>query len=51
MPRGQMTRYEVLSKVYKLKNELDGENCSSIHKQIANKYLDELLLYLNSFSY
>lgn len=51
MPRGQMTRYEILSKLYKLKNNLEDEEAPSEYKYLADRYLNKVLDYVEQFRY
>ena len=51
MPHGQMTRYEILSKVYKLKDELKNRECKAENKYLAAEYLNKVLDYINEFTY
>ena len=49
MPRGQLTRNEILSKVYKLKDELKDQKGLAENKYLANEYLNKVLDYINEF--
>lgn len=49
MPRGQLTRNEILSKVYKLKDELKDQNGLTENKYLADEYLNKVLDYINEF--
>ena len=51
MPRGNLTRYEMLSKVYELKDELKDRKELSGRKGLADEYLNKVLDYLNTFRY
>jgi len=51
MPRGQMTRYEILSKLYKLKDNLEDEKSPSEYKYLADRYLNKVLDYVEQFRY
>ena len=51
MPRGQMTRYEILSKLYKLKDTLGEEDAPSEYKYLADRYLNKVLDYVEQFRY
>ena len=51
MPRGQMTRHEVLSKVYTLKRELKENGDVKEVKTLADDYLNKVLDNLNTFRY
>ena len=51
MPRGQMTRYEILSRVYKLKDELKDRKDVTENKYLADEYLNKVLDFINEFTY
>ena len=51
MPRGKIMKYELVSKLYRLKEEIHGRDMSKDKKDAANEYLDKLLLYINTFRY
>ena len=51
MPHGNLTRYEILSRVYKLKNELKDRPAMSEQKYLADEYLNKVLDYINEFTY
>jgi len=51
MPRGQLTRYEILSKVYKLKDELKNKKALSEQKYLADEYLNKVLDFIGEFNY
>jgi|TARA_Y100000015_G_scaffold37625_1_gene39711 hypothetical protein len=51
MPRGQMTRYEILSRVYKLKDELKDREDVAENKYLADEYLNKVLDFVNEFTY
>ena len=51
MPHGQMTRYEILSKVYRLKDELKEREGKTENKYLADEYLNKVLDYINEFTY
>jgi len=51
MPHGQLTRYEILSKIYKLKDELKYRQCEVETKYLADEYLNKVLDYINEFTY
>jgi len=51
MPRGQMTRHEIVSKVYTLKQNLRERSDVGEVKYLADEYLDKVLDYLNTFRY
>ena len=49
MPRGQMTRYEILSRVYKLKDELKDRQEETENKYLADEYLNKVLDFIKKF--
>tara|TARA_B100001287_G_scaffold214347_1_gene183249 strand:+ start:8986 stop:9159 length:174 start_codon:yes stop_codon:yes gene_type:complete len=51
MPRGPITRYEIQSKLFKLKDELKVENAPSEYKYLADQYLNKVLDYVETFRY
>ena len=51
MPRGKIMKYEVLSRIYRLKEELNGRELPRKDKKVADEYLNKLLEYVSSFSY
>ena len=51
MPHGNLTRYEILTKVYKLKNELNEKPVMCEQKALANEYLNKVLDYIGEFTY
>ena len=51
MPRGNLTRYEMLSKVYKLKDELKDRQELSSKKVLADEYLNKVLDFIGEFTY
>ena len=51
MPRGQITRYEIQSKLYQIKDQLRKENCPSEYKYLADTYLNKILDYVETFRY
>lgn len=51
MPRGQMTRYEILARVYKLKDELKDRDGVTEDKYLADEYLNKVLDFINEFTY
>jgi hypothetical protein len=51
MPRGKIMKYEVLSRIYRLKEELyTRDELSRKDKKVADEYLNKLLEYVSSFS-
>ena len=48
MPRGMITRYEIQSRLFKIKDELKEENAPSEQKYLADQYLNKVLDCLNS---
>jgi len=51
MPHGNLTRYEMLSKVYKLKDELKDRKELSEKKGLADEYLNKVLDFIGEFNY
>ncbi len=52
MPRGKIMKYEVLSRIYRLKEELyTRDELSWNDRKVADEYLSKLLEYVSSFSY
>ena len=51
MPRGHITRYEIQSKLYQVKDLLRKENCPSEYKYLADTYLNKILDYVEQFRY
>ena len=51
MPRGQMTRYEILARVYSLKDELKDRQEETESKYLADEYLNKVLDLINEFTY
>jgi len=51
MPHGELKRYEIISKVYKLKNELKDRHEASSKKVLADEYLNKVLDYIGEFTY
>ena len=49
MPRGQITRNEILSRVYRLKDELNNREVKKENKYLADEYLNKVLDYINEF--
>lgn len=55
MPRSQLTKVDILSKVLKLKDELHKEQQFNVHKKdtydIAHRYLNEVLNFIEEYRY
>lgn len=51
MPHSELKRYEILSKVYKLKDELYTRQELSSKKVLADEYLNKVLDYIGEFTY
>ena len=51
MPRGKIMKYEILSRIYRLKEELYTRDISKKDKRVADEYLNKLLEYVSSFSH
>lgn len=49
MPRGNLSKVDMMSKLNRLKEELNREPV--YEKDLANKYLNKVLDYVNEFSY
>jgi hypothetical protein len=50
MPRNALTKQEMQLKVLKLKNDLYNEKCDYQAKQVAEKYLNEVLFIIEQYS-
>jgi len=50
MPRGRLTKVDMLSKVYKIYNELDHEHHLHENKALAQKYLHKVLDVIEEYS-
>lgn len=50
MPRNALTKQEMQIKVLKLKNDLYNEQCDYHSKQVANRYLDEVLFIIEQYA-
>ena len=50
MPRNQLTREELKVRVLKLKNQVQYEHRYPGEKELANKYLDEVLFIIDQYS-
>jgi hypothetical protein len=51
MSQGELKRYEILSKIYKLKEEVRTSNMPTERMAGADEYLNKVLDYLGEFSY
>ena len=51
MPRGQITRYEIQSRLFRIKDELKEDNSPSDQKYLADQYLNKVLDYVEQFRY
>ena len=51
MPRGPITKYEIESHLYKLKDELNERTSLGESKYLANEYLNKVLDKLQEFRY
>jgi len=52
MPRGKIMKYEILSRIYRLKEELyTRDEIPRKDKKVADEYLNKMLEYVSSFSY
>ena len=43
MAKNTLTKYELKSKIFRLINELPSDSCSDEAKNVAKKYLDEVV--------
>jgi hypothetical protein len=43
MAKNTLTKYELKSKIFKLINEIQSDSCGDEAKNVAKKYLDEIL--------
>jgi len=50
MPRNALTKQEMQIRVLKLKNDLYNENCDYQSKQVAEKYLNEVLFIIEQYA-
>tara|TARA_E500000318_G_scaffold16951_2_gene17205 strand:- start:317 stop:472 length:156 start_codon:yes stop_codon:yes gene_type:complete len=50
MPRGRLTKVDMLSRVYKIFNELDHENNLHENKILVQKYLHKVLNAIEEYS-
>jgi hypothetical protein len=50
MPRNALTKQEMQIRVLKLKNELYNEQCDYQSKQLAEKYLNEVLFIIEQYA-
>ena len=51
MPRGMITRYEIQSRLFKIKDELKEESAPLEQKYLADQYLNKVLDYVEQFRY
>lgn len=54
MPRGKLSKNDILARVYKLKNNLRNEDPAFYHndpKALADKYLNAVLDCINEFNH
>ena len=51
MPRGPVTKYEIESHLYRLKNELESRPSLGESKYLADEYLNRVLEKLQEFHY
>jgi hypothetical protein len=51
MPRGPVTKCEIESHMYKLKNELNSRHELSVSRDLADEYLNRVLDKLQEFRY
>jgi ribosomal protein L29 len=50
MPRNTLTKEEIKVKVLNLKNSLYNEKCSQDTKEVAEKYLNDILFIIEQYS-
>jgi hypothetical protein len=50
MPRNALTKQEMQIRVLKLKNDLYNEQCDYHSKQLAEKYLNEVLFIIEQYA-
>jgi hypothetical protein len=50
MPRNQLEKDELKVRVLKLKHQVQSENRYPGEKELANKYLDEVLFIIDQYS-
>ena len=50
MPRNELTKDELMVRVLKLKNQVQTEDRYPGEKELANKYLDEVIFIINQYS-
>jgi len=50
MPRNALTKQEMQVRVLKLKNDLYNENCDHYSKQVAERYLNEVLFIIDQYA-
>jgi len=50
MPRNALTKQEMQIRVLKLKNDLYNEQCDSYSKEVANRYLNEVLFIIEQYA-
>jgi len=51
MPRNQIEKEEMKTRVLKLKNQLYNESYMETHKELAHKYLNEVLNIIEEYRY
>jgi hypothetical protein len=50
MPKNALTKQEMQVRVLKLKNQLHNEQCDYNSKQVAERYLNEVLFIIEQYS-
>ena len=50
MPRNELTKDELKVKILKLKHQVQSEHRYAGEKELANKYLDEVLFIVEQYS-
>jgi len=51
MPHSELKRYEILSRVYRLKEEVRTRSMSNDRRAGADEYLNKVLDYIGEFTY
>ncbi len=50
MPRNALTKQEMKIRVLKLKNDLHNEQCDYYLKEVADRYLNEILFIIEQYA-
>ena len=51
MPHGELKRYEILSKVYRLKEEVSTRELTKERRDGADEYLNKVLDFISEYTY